>query len=38
MFPSLTIEASEQKKLFKIAEQIGGMANQIAETQKKNLN
>lgn len=32
MFPSLAIEGSEQKKLFKIAEQIGGMANQIVET------
>lgn len=27
IFPQLAIESSEQKKLFKIAEQIGGMAN-----------
>ena len=32
MFPNLAIEGSEQKKLFKLAEQIGGMANQIVET------
>ena len=37
MFPSLAIEGNEQKKLFKIAEKIGSMANQIAETQKRNM-
>jgi hypothetical protein len=31
LFPSLAIESIEQKKLFKIAESIGGMANQLAE-------
>ena len=30
LFPSLAIEGVEQRKLFKIAESIGGMANQIA--------
>ena len=30
LFPSLAIESIEQKKLFKIAESIGGMANQLA--------
>jgi hypothetical protein len=35
MFPSLAIESIEQKKLFKIAEHIGGMANQIADSVKK---
>jgi hypothetical protein len=30
LFPSLAIESVEQRKLFKIAESIGGMASQIA--------
>jgi hypothetical protein len=30
MFPSLGIESIEQRKLFKIAESIGGMASQLA--------
>lgn len=30
LFPALAIESVEQRKLFKIAESIGGMASQIA--------
>lgn len=30
LFPSLAIESVEQRKLFKIAESIGGMASQLA--------
>lgn len=31
LFPKIAIESIEQKRLFKIAESIGGMANQLVE-------
>lgn len=37
LFPSLAIESVEQRKLFRIAESIGGMANQIADAQNQSL-